>query len=323
MDERPSNGARRRFAFPGEDDDDLDPDEMQARKESKRRRRRRRRAKAVAILPTLCTLGNLIAGFAAIYYASKPLEWRESIAFVPESAPVTALTMAGMLIFIGMFFDAIDGFVARLTHNTSDLGAYLDSLADIVTFGVAPAYLTLQLVSKYYQADGETFILSPTRDDMFARVFWAIAAVYLSCTALRLARFNVETASANVADHMFFRGLPAPGAAGCVASLILLHQTWLAGAEYHWAARLTGLGMAFVMLLCALAMVSRYTYVHVINRYIRGNASFSYVVKLVIIFVFGLFYPIEALAIGFTAYALSAPVQFLSRTWTRVGRKRA
>jgi CDP-diacylglycerol--serine O-phosphatidyltransferase len=156
---------------------------------------------------------------------------------------------------------------------------------------------------------------------MFGRVFWAIAAVYLACTALRLARFNVETASAHVDDHMFFRGLPAPGAAGCIASLILLHQKWLAGAEYHWAARVTGLGMAGIMLLCALAMVSRYTYVHVINRYIRGHASFGYVVKLAIILAFGLFNPVEALAIGFTAYALSAPSQYVWRSWSRMGRR--
>src|SRR5690606_9692767 len=113
-----------------------------------------------------------------------------------------------------MFFDAIDGYVARLTRTVSDLGGELDSLADIVTFGVAPAYMTLRLVSNYYSMDGTAAVISPAHDDAFARVFWVIAAIYVSCTALRLARFNVETASGALDTHLFFRGLPSPGAAG-------------------------------------------------------------------------------------------------------------
>ncbi len=283
----------------------------------RKRKQRRRRAKAVAVLPSLFTLGNLIAGFAAIHFAAKPT----TAEFGPKNW--TTLTVAGMLIFVGMFFDAVDGYVARLTRTTSDIGAQLDSLADIVTFGVAPAYMTLQLVSKYYLAAKNTYIISPTSDDVFARVIWAIAAIYVACTALRLARFNVETGSALVEDHRMFRGLPSPGAAGCVASLILLHQQVLEPATFPWAARVTGLGMAFILLLCALAMVSRLPYAHVINMYIRGHAKFSYVVRLAIIFVFAIFLPTYAFAIGFTAYALSAPTRALTRSWSRQRRNPA
>lgn len=281
-------------------------------RERRRRLRRRRRIRAVAVLPTLCTLGNLIAGFAAIHFASKPAA--VSDANLPG---LSSLTMAGILIFTGMFFDTIDGYVARLTKSMSEIGAQLDSLADIVTFGVAPAYMTLQLVSKYYLEPGSLSVISPAHDDLFARVFWMVAAIYVACTALRLARFNVETGAAVLDDHLFFRGLPSPGAAGCVASLILLHEHRLSTLDYQWIARATGLGMTFILLLCALAMVSRLPYVHFANRYIRGHASFGYVVKMVIILAFALSYPQEALAVGFTVYALSSPVRSLSRIWSR------
>ncbi len=286
-------------------------DSRYRRRLRRRRQQRRRRAKAVAVLPSLFTLGNLIAGFAAIHFAAKPA--------MAEFGPfkMSTLTVAGLLIFIGMFFDAVDGSIARLTRTTSDLGAQLDSLADIVTFGVAPAYMTLQLVSKYYLASADYYIISPTSDDVFARVIWAIAAVYVACTALRLARFNVETGTAMFEDHLMFRGLPSPGAAGCVTSLILLHQQVVEPATFPWAARVTGLGMAFIMLLCALAMVSRLPYAHVINLYVRGHRKFSYVVRLAIILVFAGFLPTYAFAITFTAYALSAPTRALMRAWSR------
>lgn len=282
----------------------------------RQRKKRRRRAKAVAVLPSLFTLGNLIAGFAAIHFAAKP-----AAEFGPFK--LSTLTVAGLLIFIGMFFDAVDGTVARLTRTTSDMGAQLDSLADIVTFGVAPAYMTLQLVSKYYLASENYYIISPMSDDVFGRVIWAIAAIYVACAALRLARFNVEIGSALAEDHLMFRGLPSPGAAGCLASLILLHQQVIEPATYPWAARVTGLGMAFILLLCALAMVSRLPYAHVINMYVRGHRKFNYVVRLVIILAFAISLPTYALAITFTAYALSAPTRALMRAWSRQRRPAA
>jgi len=276
------------------------------RRISRLRKRRRRRIQAVAILPSLFTLGNLIAGFAAIHYASKPGD-----ATVAGPLDWTPLTMAAALIFLGMFCDAVDGSIARLTRTTTDIGAQLDSLADIVTFGVAPAYLTLRLVSMYYLSEGATpAVLSPDHDNLFGRIFWVIAAIYVSCSALRLARFNVETGSSeSLDDHLLFRGLPSPGAAGCLASLILFHQDRLVWLEAEWFSRTTGLGMAGIMLLCAFAMVSRLPYIHVANKYVRGHASFAYIVMMATILAFAVFFPQEALAIGFTTYAVSAPAR--------------
>lgn len=276
-------------------------------------RRRRRRLKAVAVMPSMFTLGNLLCGFAAVHFASKA---------GPLAERPLSLTIAGILVFVGMFFDAVDGYVARLTRSVSELGGQLDSLADIVTFGVAPAYMTLQLVTRYYLGgEGGQAVISPLHDDVFGRIFWVCAAIYVACTALRLARFNVETASGVLDDHMYFRGLPAPGAGGCVAGLILLHEHYYDMLnQYLWVARTTGLGMTFILLLCAVAMVSRLPYVHLVNKYLRRKASFGFIVELAIVLVCAAYFRVEAMAIGFTCYALSAPMRSLWLGWRRRGR---
>lgn len=275
-----------------------------------KRSRGRRRLPPVTVMPTLFTLGNLIAGFAAVYYASKPIDYSGLLQW-------SSLTLAGALIFLGMFFDAVDGSVARLTRSSSEIGAQLDSLADMVTFGVAPAFMMLRLVSNYVGSEGTVHILGPMADNTFAKVLWGVAAAYVACTALRLARFNVETPTASVEDHMIFRGLPSPGAAGTVASLIVLHQHYLAagGAEADDIslafARWTAFGVPLITLLCACAMVSSIPYIHIVNRYVRGQRNFGYVAGIVIIIVVSAPWFQEVLAVAFTVFALSGPMRLL------------
>ena len=154
-----------------------------------RMHRRRRRLIGISVLPTLLTLGNLVCGFAAIHYASKPIGPTAVFGW-------STLTIAGALVFLGMVFDGIDGLAARLTRSASEFGAQLDSMADMVTFGVAPAYMMLRLVGYYYGGpENYTGVLGPDADSVYGKVIWGIAAFYLCCTALRLARFNVETVS--------------------------------------------------------------------------------------------------------------------------------
>lgn len=261
----------------------------------------------MSVVPTVITLGNLVAGFAAIYYASKPLD---------ASGPWgwSSLTVAGALIFLGMLCDAVDGSVARLTRSTSELGAQLDSLCDLVTFGVAPAFMMLRLVSDMLTGDTAAPIVGPEAGDTFAKILWGIAAAYVVATALRLARFNVETPTGAMEDHLVFRGLPSPGAAGAIASLILLHQHLLVAgppgdAEPGAVARAFAFAIPFVALAAAAAMVSNLPYVHVMNRYVAGGRSFGYVVRIVLPLFLMLWWFQETLAVGFTAYALSAPVR--------------
>ncbi len=251
----------------------------------------------------MLTLGNLVCGFSAIHYAMKPVgptklfDWSN-------------LYVAGLLVFLGMFFDAIDGSVARLTRSTSNLGAQLDSLADVVSFGVAPAFMMLRLVSYYYGPEGAVTILGPEANSVYAKFLWTIAVIYVCCTALRLARFNAETPGASEDDHRNFKGLPSPGAGGTVASLILLHQSLLATqdvGENLAFARLFALGLPFVTVICAVAMVSTLRYAHFANRVLRAPRDFAGIVRLVIPIIVGFFFPHIALAVAFTLYALSGP----------------
>ena len=271
--------------------------------DGKQRRRSAARATA-AMLPTLLTLGNVLSGGAAIFLASRPLD-------TPLPWSWTPLTFAAAFIFLGMVFDALDGRIARLTGSTSELGAQLDSMADMVTFGVAPAFVAVQLVGI-----GTPF-LTARADKYFDRMTQIIAGIYVACTALRLARFNIEIDEPEEADHMTFKGLPSPGAAGTVASVILLHQHFLVQLKSnYWLIWLSEVTMAAVMLLVAFAMVSGLRYVHVLNRYFKARARFGTVTRVVVVLLLLMIQLQTAMAAAFVVYALSAPGVWL---WRKLG----
>ncbi len=275
-----------------------------------RPRPRRRRLPPMSVMPTLCTLSNLVAGFAAIHYAAKPPP--------PQfTGPWgwSGLQFAATLIFVGMLLDSIDGWVARLTRSASTLGGHLDSLADAITFGVAPAFLTLQVVGQ----DPAAVIIGPEADDVLGKVVWAVAVVYLCCAALRLARFNVEAGPGGVERSGTFRGLPSPGAAGAVASMILLHQDL----EPTTFVRAAALGIPLITIACAFGMVSSIPYLHITNRYIYGARSFGYVARLVVLLALLIWFWPETLALLFSAYALSGPVRLAVAKWRRIAAHKA
>ena len=260
-------------------------------------RRRRVARKTVSVLPTLFTLGNLLCGFAAIFIVSRgdaplPFGW---------SAP----TAAALLIFLGMALDGVDGGIARLTRSASELGEQLDSMADMVTFGVAPAFVAIQLIGV-----GLPFLSEAAEmDTFFSRLAFMVACIFVVCAALRLARFNVELDTPGEHDHNFFRGLPAPGAAGTVVAMVLLHEHFFYGLA-DWgnaAAMLTRFAMVGIMLLVAIAMVSNFRYAHVVNRYIRGRAGVDKIALVIAVALLLLVHWQGALALGFALYALSAP----------------
>ena len=273
--------------------------------------RSRAALRSVTVLPTLLTLSNGLCGFLAIFLAS-----RDPLASMPLNW--TPLSYAAILIFLGMFFDGLDGRIARLTGTTSDLGEQLDSMADMITFGVAPAFAAVQL------AGVQMPYFSLNADWPVDRIVLIIASIYVACAALRLARFNVELPEPDNSDHMFFKGLPTPGAAGTVAGLVLLHQHILGrnGDPMDWPVRLSAVMMAVVMLLAALAMVSRLRYVHVLNRYVRGQARFTTVTRMVVIILLLAVYPQLAIALAFVIYALSAPMNWGWRVMSSVIRRR-
>ncbi len=290
------------------------PDEPVSREAEPRAARRTgvRHLPPVSVVPTLCTLGNLVAGFAAMHYSLKDPNTLLIVHWTP-------LEVAAILIFVGMLFDAIDGSIARLAHVQSDLGAQIDSLADMVTFGVAPAFLTLRLVS-LETADGG-LIIGPGADNVLGKIIWAAAAVYVCCAAMRLARFNLEITTNNRGHTKQFHGLPTPGAAGAVAGLIALHQHLLiptSGDDLPQAfARGAALGIPVIMLICGVVMVSNIPYVHVTNRFVRGRRSFAYAARLIVCLALLVWFLQITLAAAFTAYALSGPARLLVARFRR------
>lgn len=287
-----------------------------------------RRLRYVQTLPTLCTLGNLLCGFGAILLCilavrlvgeSAPLEIIPRHSQVVERLLPTHIVMAAYCIFLAMVFDALDGRLARLTRSTTEFGAQLDSLADVVSFGIAPVVIIISLLTRQMH-NPDTLVITPFSENILGRVAWIMAAVYIVCTALRLARFNVEAGS-DEESHMSFRGLPSPGAAASLVSLVILHDHLYfydkAGAKA--AAEQGGLASEFVLwslpvlaLLIGLLMVSRFEYVHLVNRYLRGRRSFGGMVKFLFLAAAIVIYPEITITILVVGYALSGPVVAIS-----------
>ncbi len=184
--------------------------------ETLRRRREdrpERFKRGVYLLPSMFTVGNLFCGYACVVYS---MRWD--------------FDTAALFIGIAMILDTLDGFFARLTNSTSAFGVELDSLADVVSFGMAPAILAF------------TWGLWPLQ-----RVGWTVGFLYVTATAMRLARFNIQTNT--VHDKRYFAGSPSPAAAGVIASTVYLYPTGLT----EWRQALPALAMVLVP---ALLMVS-------------------------------------------------------------------
>jgi CDP-diacylglycerol--serine O-phosphatidyltransferase len=272
------------------------------------------RLRTIAILPAMFTLANLFCGFFAIVAASridKPLTADVPVTQAINSRsparileafnvddPTHNVILCGALIFLAMVFDALDGHVARLARSTSDFGAQLDSLCDVVTFGVAPAFLLVKMC--------------PTVASWNPHIIWLIPALFVACAAMRLARFNVETDDDD--DHLNFSGLPSPAAAAVIASSALLFYSLrkdtntIANAQQIDQA-LQGALVIFAAIV-ALLMVSRIPYPHVVNQMLHGRRSFGHLVGLVFAVVAILVVPFYTLPVLAYAFALSGPARF-------------
>jgi CDP-diacylglycerol--serine O-phosphatidyltransferase len=144
------------------------------------------------------------------------------------------LWAAGLLVLAGVF-DGLDGRVARATNTATEFGVQLDSLADVVSFGMAPAILAYRY----------GFFQLGINDSHLRAAGWAACFVFIACGALRLARFNVQVGST---DPRYFMGLPIPAGAACVASVIIWHPTPPASAAhaYWFAAELFLVGLLMI-----------------------------------------------------------------------------
>lgn len=277
---------------------------------SERRARHKARVlKTVAVLPALATLGNLVCGMGAIYVCLLSVAAGGSDLFHATLGSdrlnalfPTFLAIAAYLLFGAMFFDGIDGRLARMTRKTSEFGAQLDSLADVVSFGVAPAVLVLCIAHP-----GDVTALSKL-ERIYWRTEWVMAAVFTCCAALRLARFNVENVE-DEAAHMGFRGLPTPGAAGAIIGLVIFHQDLLQGFTSAGTCRFVARLMPPFAMILGLLMVSRIRYPHLVNSLLRGKRPFRQVVVILIVLLVGLVIQFQlTLAIAAGGYAISAPL---------------
>jgi len=254
-----------------------------AAKESLLRRVRRQRLKYITILPSLITILNGVCGFAAIVFASKGAAAGTN-EFSYHELQLPYFAMAGYMILLAMIADMLDGYLARTSQGTSSFGGQLDSLCDIISFGVAPSFLMLKVLE--YKLAGAVF-LNPVIENFLQRFIWLAAAAYISCAAIRLARFNVENEEDESA-HMSFIGLPTPAAAGVIVSLVIFHQETLPVLSakntpaYLICENAIVYALPFLALGVAVLMVSRIRYPHIVNQYIKGKKPFAHLIRALV-----------------------------------------
>jgi CDP-diacylglycerol--serine O-phosphatidyltransferase len=210
--------------------------------------------------------------------------------------------LAAIAIFVAMVFDGLDGRVARLTHTQSAFGAELDSLSDMVSFGVAPALVVYVWALKDFASIKNVTVLGPW---LSTRLGWIAAFIYCACAALRLARFNTTL---DVADKRFFQGLPSPAAACLIAGLVwAMNEYQVNGADVRW------LAWALTM-FAGLTMVSNLKFYSGKDINLRKSVPFSVVVAiamgLVLLITFQSTLP-EMLFILFVGYGISGYVIWL------------
>jgi CDP-diacylglycerol--serine O-phosphatidyltransferase len=254
-----------------------------------RRRRRRIRKITFPALPTAFTLANGVCGLAAITVVTSS---------VPNHSQTDLAFYAAALIFLGMVFDVLDGHVARVTHQTSPFGKELDSLCDVITFGVAPVFIML------------------TYDGIFQKRFlWGIGALYAVSAILRLARFNVQKNDSVRTTH--FQGLPTPMAAGAIASfaiampsLIELSDAVMQESTQRLGQSVMAVSMVIMPVMTALLawlMVSRIRYPHIANELARRR-SFSQLVELVFAVIVVITLKEFALPVLFGYFVFAPPI---------------
>jgi CDP-diacylglycerol--serine O-phosphatidyltransferase len=244
----------------------------------------------IYLLPNLMTAGNLCCGFLAVL---KILEGALLAAGSPDAGNAS-FQLAIWCILGACTFDALDGRLARLGGNESPFGREFDSLADVVSFGVAPALLVSRVV--FHEA---------------SKLGWIVASIYLVCGALRLARFNCLAAADTVSANKEFKGFPIPAAAGLVASLTLF-LLWLNDNRVeHW---LTKWVLPPLLLFLSWMMFSGFKYPSFKSLNWRTTRSLPKFLAFVIVGIFTVMYYHWMPFAIFTTYLLYGFLRpFLSR----------
>ncbi|HEY6065292.1 MAG TPA: CDP-diacylglycerol--serine O-phosphatidyltransferase [Thermoanaerobaculia bacterium] len=229
-----------------------------------RTRARQRLSRGVFILPTLFTVGNLFCGYLSVWCSIRG-----------------TFQTAAILIIGAAVLDMLDGRIARLTNSASRFGEEYDSLADLVSFGVAPAVLAYS----WGLAD-------------FHRLGWMASFLFVVCGSMRLARFNIQT---HVADKKYFIGLPIPAAAGTIASLVLATPERLV--ERFWMA-----GLLVLTVILSYLMISTLRYRSFKDLDLRRQRPAWIVVAIAVAFAVVAYRPAATLLAVALVFAASGPV---------------
>ena len=223
--------------------------------------------KGVYILPNLFTTAGLFFGFYAIVQATKG-----------------QFEHAAIGIFIAMIMDGLDGRVARMTNTTSEFGKEYDSLADVIAFGLAPALVIYEW----------SLLVS-------GKIGWLCAFIYVSATALRLARFNTQDSK----DKRYFQGMPCPAAAACVAAWVWSFYS------FGISGRSLDILSLLLMLVLGLMMVSNVPFKSFKDLDLKGRVPFVALIFPVIVLVAISFDPPRVLFVIFFLYLASGPTIWL------------
>jgi CDP-diacylglycerol--serine O-phosphatidyltransferase len=234
----------------------------------KKRRTPIKMRRGIYILPNLFTTGNLFCGFWAIISV-----FQEKFFY------------AAVAILLACVFDVLDGKVARLSGATSKFGVQYDSLADLVSFGIAPALLAFSWALRPYGKFG-----------------WLAAFLFVVCGALRLARFNVQSSSGEV---KYFKGLPIPAAASMIALTILLYLRLI---ETDWVKDIVILVMIYVL---AFLMVSNIRYFSFKELNLAKRKPFSIFIFVILSMIVIIMEPTIVLFVSVIFYVFSGPVNML------------
>lgn len=237
----------------------------------------RRVRRGAYLLPSLFTMGNMVLGFYAIILG---FEGR--------------FRLAALMVFLAAFLDAFDGRIARMTNTESEFGKEYDSLADVITFGAAPAML------------GYLWGLRDLHRDT-----WLLAVFFMVCAATRLARFNVQT---KVVDSRYFAGLPSPAAAGSICSILIFAPEYTPDVKVF----MQGI-MGVALLLIGSLMVSTFRYRSGKKFDLKKRWSYRAFVPVAAILLLLIYIPRAFLLVLTMSYTLSAPLESLFSRFRRGG----
>jgi CDP-diacylglycerol--serine O-phosphatidyltransferase len=249
--------------------------------------------RGIYLLPSLFTVGTLVCGYFAILSTLKGTQMLA--AGIGAGLSLVAFDNAAKAIGWAILFDGLDGRIARLTNSTSDFGREFDSLADVITFGVAPAFLAYAWGVRGLEEVYGTQLVQHLR-----QIGWIVTFAYVICGTARLARFNIDTVKPS-GDRRYFVGLPIPAAAGVVAALV----HWAKYPVNDWVFGVVWLG---IVGLLAPLMVSRVRYYSFKAWDLRRRRPYVAIIAIGLV-VWGIWAFSEPVLLTLAlTYALSGPV---------------